>query len=135
MVNSINIQFPFKDGFEDGVFGVNSTTEKAMRSDLISLLTTKRGQRIMNSELYSPIFDYIHEPLDETTQGMLENDIKKKVGQFIPQISITKINFLSKPEENLLNMTIVFSTNNTGISQKVELNVPTEFDNVDSLVK
>ena len=123
----INIKFPFQETQDGGVFSLNTTTETALRDDLISLLTTKRGQRVMRNNLFSPIFDYIGEPLDSITQERLDHDIKEKVSEFIPQIEIRKIVFNPKPEENLLGIKIVFTVAELfGTEQVVELNIPTE---------
>ena len=123
----INIAFPFVDTQDGNVFLLNSTTQNALTSDLISLLTTKRGQRVMRNNLYSPIFDYIEEPLDETTQRLLDSDLREKIAEFIPQIVVKNIKFTPKPEENLLGVKIVFSiTEMFGSESSVELNIPIE---------
>lgn len=123
---SINIKFPFQETFNGGVFDTNTTTENALKDDLISLLTTKRRQRVMRSGLYSPIFDYIDEPMDSIMQQRLQDDIKTKVALFIPQIEIKGINYTPKPEQNLLGIQIVFSISELfGTVQSIELNIPT----------
>ena len=85
---SINIKFPFAETFEGGVFKSNITTENALKDDLISLLTTKKRQRVMRSNLYSPIFDYINDQLDSVLQQRLKDDIIQKVNQFIDRKSV-----------------------------------------------
>ena len=74
MANGININFPFKDTVKGGIFETTKTTANALKADLISLLTTRRGQRPMRSSLYSPIYDYIMEPLD----GFIKSELKKR---------------------------------------------------------
>jgi phage baseplate assembly protein W len=123
---SINIRFPFEETYDGGVFAVNTTTERALRDDLVSLLTTKRRQRVMRNNLFSPIFDYLDEPLDVIMQQRLEDDIKKKVAEFIPQIDIKKIKFENKPEQNLMGVKVIFSIKELfDTIQTVELNIPT----------
>jgi len=123
---SINIRFPFEETQDGGVFQTNTTTERALRDDLVSLLTTKRRQRVMRNNLFSPIFDYLDEPLDTIMQQRLETDIKTKVGEFIPQIEIQRIQYTPKPEENLLGIKIIFSISELfDTVQTVELNIPT----------
>jgi hypothetical protein len=77
--------------------------------------------------MYSPIFDFIEEPMDEVMQRRLDSEIRKKVGEFIPQIDIRAIKFTPKPEDNLLGISIRFKIFELfGTEQVVELNVPTE---------
>ena len=123
----INIKFPFEETQDGGVFALNTTTENALRDDLIALLTLKRGQRPMRNSMFSPIYDFIEEPLDEITQRRLDTEIRKKVGEFIPQIEIRQIKFTPKPDENLLGISIRFKIIELfGAEQVVELNIPTE---------
>ena len=127
MARTINIRFPFKETYDGGVFAGTITTEAAYQSDLISLLTTKRGQRVMRSSLFSPIYDYLMDPLDEILEQELRRDIDSKVKEFIPQIEIKRIKFTPNYDNNLLEIKIIyiikefFNTENT-----LQLTFPTE---------
>lgn len=130
---SVNIKFPFRDTNRGGVFDTNEATPNALKDDLISLLTTRKGQRPMRSTLFSPIYDYIMEPLDEVAKKELQIDIEEKVGEFIPQITITKINYSEDFENNLLTIEIVFRIDTSfGIQESVILNVPRANDSIGS---
>lgn len=127
MANSINIKFPFKETNVGGVFDTNQTTDQALKADLISLLTTRRGQRPMRSKLFSPIYDYIMEPLDDFIKSELKKEIENKVAEFIPQISITAILFTE--EENLLTIEITFRIDTFfGVQDTIILNIPREIN-------
>lgn len=128
---SINIKFPFKNTNRGGVFDTNEITPNALRDDLVSLLTTKRGHRPMRSTFFSPIYDYIMEPMDEVSKKELQIDIEEKVGEFIPQITITKINYSENLNENILTIEIVFRIDTSfGIQESVILNVPRANDGI-----
>ena len=123
---TINIRFPFAETQDGGVFQTNNTTERALRDDLISLLTTKKRQRVMRSGLYSPIFDYLTEPMDDILKQRLQDDIKAKVATFIPQIVIQGIKYVDNVGENLLGIQITFSISNFfDTTQTVNINIPT----------
>jgi phage baseplate assembly protein W len=127
MATSINIKFPFKDTYDGGVFESSITSEVAYQSDLISLLTTKKGQRVMRSKLYSPIYDYLMEPLDDISQQELRRDIDAKVKEYIPQIEIKKIKFDPDYENNLLGIKIVYIIIDFfSIEKTLDLSFPTE---------
>lgn len=129
MARGINIKFPFKETVSGGIFDTNKTTDNAIKDDLISLLTTRRGQRVMRSHLYSPIYDYIMEQMDEYTKKELETKIIEKVAEFIPQITITKINFQEDFDNNILRIEIVFRVDSFfGIEDSVILNIPRDHD-------
>ena len=80
---SISIKFPFDRTQEGGVFEVNKTTDEAIRTNLISLLTTKRGHRVMRPSLYSPIFDFIMEPWDDISEDDLRGQLETKIQEFM----------------------------------------------------
>ena len=126
---SINIRFPFAETLDGGIFATNSTSERAYNNDLIILLTTRPNQRVMNKKLFSPVFSYLFEPMDDISQQRLNKDLKDKVGEFIPQIDIKKIEYNPKPEENLLGIKITFSIKELfDTTQTIELNFPTDIN-------
>ncbi len=128
MAKGINIKFPFKETIKGGVFDVNKTTDEALKDDLISLLTTKRGHRVMRGNLYSPVYDYLMEPLDEFSQKQLKLEIEEKVEEFIPQIIIDNITFSEDTEDtdrNFLSIKIFFTIKNFfEIKDSITLNIP-----------
>lgn len=131
MAKGINIRFPFKETQSGGVFDTNKTTDNAIKDDLIALLTLRKGQRPMRSTMFSPIYDFIMEQLDSHTKKQLQLQIEEKVSEFIPQITITKINFTENIEENLLTIEIVFKIDTSfGIEDSIILNIPREHDSV-----
>ncbi len=128
MARSINIRFPIKESFDGGVFESTQTSEMAWQSDLISFLTTKKGQRPMRSDLYSPIYDYIMEPLDDITEQELKRDIDVKVRKFIPQIEIKKVILTPIPEQNALKLKIIYLIKDYfNIEKSIELIYPTSY--------
>ena len=64
MMKSIGILFPIKETQEGGVFQGSKSTEQAIYSDMVALLTMRKGQRPMQSRMYSTIYDYVFEKLD-----------------------------------------------------------------------
>lgn len=127
-MKSIGIRFPFRNTYDGGVFEVSKTSEVAYQSDLISLLTTRRGQRVMRSDFYSPAYDYLMEPLDDITEQELKRDIEAKVRAFIPQIQIKKIKFIQDTENNTLTLKIIYIIKEYfSIEKTLDLVYPTEF--------
>lgn len=124
-MKTIGILFPFKETDGGGVFKASRTTQDALRSDLIALLTLRKGQRPMQSKMYSPIYKYIHEPMDDVTEKNLEREIKEKVRDFIPQIDVKKVKYTRKEQENLLGIMIVYTIKELfDIEESIELNIP-----------
>lgn len=123
---SIGISFPFKNTTAGGVFGTDNSTESALKSDLISLLTLKRGQRPMQSNMYSPAFDYINEQFDSIMTQRLQNDLTQKINEYLPQLQIQSMVFTAPADNfNMLGINIKFSiTQLFGAVQSVNINIP-----------
>ena len=81
----------------------------------------------MRSKLYSPIYDYLMEPLDDITQQELRRDIDAKVREYIPQIEIKKIKFSPDYENNALGIKIIYIIKEFfSIEKTLELSFPTD---------
>ena len=125
MAKNINLKLPFINVSSGGIFGSNQTTGQALTDDLLSLMTTKRGSRVMRSTVYSPIFDFIDEPLDDVTKNNLQKAIIKKISEFLPQIDVFEVRMALSEDENLLKITILFSSKTIyNIKQTLVISVP-----------
>jgi phage baseplate assembly protein W len=106
---SISVKFPFENTLKGGVFRSNTTTEQSIKSSLIALLTLKRGQRPMDNELYSPLYDYIMEPMDEITREGIKEDLRIKLIEYMPEISVSDIQVAFDEENNRIEVNIVYT--------------------------
>jgi len=96
----INIVFPLEDDKARGGFlKLNTLTKDAIKSDLILLLTTEKGERYYLPEYGTNLKNFIFEPSDQATQFAIEEDIKKAVKRFIPKLTIKTVEFL----QNVVN--------------------------------
>lgn len=68
-----------------------SLTDYALaRQDLINYFNIRKGSKLMQPGFGTIIWTQLFEPLSETTQDIITNDIKKIVG-YDPRLSITDI--------------------------------------------
>jgi len=124
MITGINIKLPFEESEAGGVFNVNKTTGQALTDDLLCLMTTRRGNRVMRNRIYSPIYDYINEPIDEITIGNLSKDIEQKIQEFLPQIDVYETRITPHEDQNTLEIKILFTVKSFyNIKQSLVINV------------
>jgi phage baseplate assembly protein W len=116
---SIGLSFPFKDSTAGGIFKATQTTQEAIRSDLIALLTLKRGQRPMNNDLYSPLYDFIHETFDDITQESIKQSVTDKINLFFPELEIKDVVSTFDEINNLLHVKVVYSVPDLGGVQDI----------------
>jgi phage baseplate assembly protein W len=112
--NSLSIKFPFALATGSGVFAMNYKTIDMYKSNLYSLLMTKRGERAMQPDLGSPIYDYFFENIDNDTMKFLESDIKGLVEIWLPELTIHNI-VMNQDESshNSFYLIVSFSLNET----------------------
>jgi uncharacterized protein len=94
----INIEFPFQDS-KDGFFlNMNSIDSKAIRSDLMHLILTRKGERLYNPEFGTNLLRFIFEPNDTSTYSDIKLDIQTTVKRFIPNLSVDDITIEASEE-------------------------------------
>ena len=104
MANGITygINFPFRDSYDGKYLDLSGLNEEEIRTDLVHLLLTRKGTRYFLPNFGTRLYEYIFEPLDGPTFSELESEIRSSVEEFIPGITITKmdINAASEGEED-----------------------------------
>ena len=97
----INIRFPFEEDTEKGFFiKLNKTNKEAIKSDLMHLLFTRRGERLYNPLFGTKLLDFIFEPNDSKSIGDIKLDIQEAVNMFIPGLTINVINVIPNEDDN-----------------------------------
>ena len=90
----INIRFPLRDDTQKNkAFEMNIVTKEALTSNLLLLHLTKKGERYYEPNYGTNLLQFIFEPKDNLTINEIEAELKDTVKTFIPEVSITKIQF------------------------------------------
>lgn len=124
---AIGVRFPFQDSTEGGMFRYTKTSEENIRTNLISLLTTKKQHRVMNNNLYSPLYDYVFEQWDDISKDELDSKLKKVIDRYIPEVTVVDIVYTFDELTNVLNVNVVYGIDYLpGLSYSVEVGVVME---------
>ena len=86
---AIGVSLPF-DG-PAGPFNSTYSTKDQIKSNLINLLLTNKGERIMNPQFGCDLKKSLFENITENTTFLIENLIRTNVAFFIPEININSI--------------------------------------------
>jgi len=84
------ITLPIKNG-EGGFFEQAFTSLEQARANLKNLLLTARGERVMQPEFGSGLKQLLFEPIDETFERKVANQIIESVSFWLPYITIEDI--------------------------------------------
>lgn len=99
-MNTINIKFPLEDDtVTNRLFKMNNVTKDALTSNLILLLLTEKGERYYEPDYGVNIKKYIFEPKDGQTQSDIEEEIRDTVKLFIPELTISSVQFFSDVDD------------------------------------
>jgi phage baseplate assembly protein W len=87
----INIEFPFQDDYKGKFLSLNDISESAIKSDLIHLLLTNKGERLYLPSFGANLRKYIFEPNDSESQGDIKSEIQNAISKFIPNLVVNEI--------------------------------------------
>jgi phage baseplate assembly protein W len=97
---AINIKFPLEDDVNNNYFlDTSKTTKDALRSSLLLLLLTEKGERYYMPDYGTNLNSFIFDPKDAETLKAIEAEIKKTVGKYIPQLTISSVDFYMLEDE------------------------------------
>ena len=88
---SIGIKFPFVPSEKNFFLGMNDTSADEVKSQLLHLLLTKTGERLMAPTFGSDLLSFIFEPNDQTTFEEMKSSIQESVSKWIPNLTINDI--------------------------------------------
>jgi hypothetical protein len=121
---AIGVRFPFQETNEGGVFRYTKSSDEAIRTNLISLLTTKKQQRVMNNNLYSPLYEQIFEEWDEISQDILDEKLKAVISKYITEITVEDIKYTFDETNYTLTVKVIYSIDYLqGVQSSVEVGV------------
>jgi hypothetical protein len=98
----INIDFPFRDSEKGFYFKLNNTDTDAIRSDLMHLLLTNKGERLYLPDFGSDLRKYIFEPNDQITHDKIKDSLNESIKKYIPNLIVNEISFDNDGIEELI---------------------------------
>jgi len=94
------IKYPFtSEGFQNFYLDANESTKDKVRSQLMHIVFTPKGQRIRNPEFGTDLIKFIFEPNDSITWEAVKNEVSDSVRRWATNININDIQIV-KNEEN-----------------------------------
>jgi phage baseplate assembly protein W len=95
----INIQYPFKDSKRGFFLELNDNDNDAIKSDLLHLILTRKGERFYNPEFGTDLLRFIFEPEDGITLSHIKEEITNVIKRYLPKLDITNIS-VDQSDEN-----------------------------------
>jgi phage baseplate assembly protein W len=99
----IGVSLPFNAA---GVFNKTYSTKDQIKSNLINLLLTDKGERIMNPEFGADVRRSLFDNITESNNEVLRLKIIDAINVFIPEIQLESVDVIPDFDYNTLNITI-----------------------------
>lgn len=104
---AIGVSLPFNG--PAGPFNSTYSTKDQIKSNLINLLLTSPGERIMNPQFGCNLRNTIFEGINEDLTGLIQNIISTSVSIFVPEIELTEILVdISNPDSYTVSVIIKY---------------------------
>lgn len=119
---AIGVSIPFNGG---GVFRSTFSTKDQIKSNLINLLLTYKGERILNPEFGANLPRLLFEPINNDTLTKIENQIVTNVSIYIPEITITNIEITPDTDINTIYVNVIYQLKLSGITDNIIIDFST----------
>lgn len=99
-IQYLGIKYPFTNNeFQNFFLDVNETEQERIRSQIMHVIFTPKGQRIREPEFGTDLIKFIFEPNEEVTWDGLKNEIIDAVQTYVDNVILNDIQ-VAKSEEN-----------------------------------
>jgi phage baseplate assembly protein W len=107
--------------------------EQLIRNDLLQLLLTAPGERVMRPDFGAGIRPFLFEGIDNASVLALQENIKQTIEQYENRVNVSSVTIAADPDNNLIKIIVYgsfkFDQYNPGnpadSNVLVELNIPT----------
>ncbi len=112
----------------NGIFATNYTTIKQTKDNIINLISTRKGERVMQPDFGCDIHKIIFEPIyGEDVKSRIIDTIEDAIAMWLPFVLIQNIEFPYDDEDidnNKIKVSIKFSLRiNPNISESLEITI------------
>jgi phage baseplate assembly protein W len=105
---AIGVSLPFNG---PGVFNSTYTTKDQIKSNLVNLLLTDVGERVMNPGFGCNLQRFLFEGITDDNLDLLVENLANSIAIFIPEVTVKNINVVPDADGNLINLTIDYILN------------------------
>lgn len=106
---SIGMNYPIQRS-EDGYFDKTYTSLQEVKVNILNVLATRRGERVMKPNFGSDLHLIVFEQSTRDLEEAVEEEITNVIDRWVPQASINSINVKRRPQENSVLTEITFTT-------------------------
>jgi phage baseplate assembly protein W len=114
---AIGVSLPFNG--PSGPFNKTYSTKEQIKSNLINLLLTNKGERVFNPEFGADIRRVLFEGITEDTSALIQNLITTNVNYFIPEVNVVDVVVEPNEDNNSYNIILKYSLVISGTADQI----------------
>jgi phage baseplate assembly protein W len=105
---AIGVALPFN---APGVFRSTYTTKDQIKSNLVNLLLTSTGERVMNPNFGTLLKRFLFEGITDNNLESLKDNLLNSISIYIPDITVTNIIITPNTDYNSIDLNIDYIVN------------------------
>jgi phage baseplate assembly protein W len=105
---AIGVSLPFNG---PGVFNSTYTTKDQIKSNLLNLLLTDVGERVMNPEFGTILRKFLFEGITESNIESLKVSLINSIAFYVPDITVVNIDITPEYDSNTINLNVNYILN------------------------
>lgn len=116
---AIGLSIPFN---KSSAFRSTYSTKEQVKYNLINLLLTNKGERVINPEFGCDIKKSIFDFINSDNINRINNNIRVGIQTFIPEINLENVIITPEPDQNYVNVKVEYSMKISGESDEIQIN-------------
>lgn len=123
----LGIRYPFtSQDFQNFYIDLNSSLKGKVKSQIMHVIFTPKGQRLRNPEFGTDLIKYIFDPNDTATWESVKNEIKDSISRWVNNVNLKDIQIVKNVDDDLeifvrVDYTINIGNKSTDDSMVVQL--------------
>jgi phage baseplate assembly protein W len=114
---AIGVSLPFNGPL--GPFNKTYSTKDQIKSNLVNLLLTNKGERLYNPEFGADLKTVLFEGITDDISITINRLISENVSIFIPEVTIINIDVIKDEDHNTISVTVQYRINISGEANQV----------------
>ena len=114
---AIGVSLPF-DG-PSGPFNKTYSTADQIKSNLINLLLTNKGERLFNPEFGADLKTVLFEGITEDTTALIQDLVTTNVVYFVPEVQVNEVLVTPDQDTNTISVTVKYQLIISGTSDQI----------------
>lgn len=118
---AIGLSLPFGLCGGDKLFNQTYSTKDQIKSNLINLLLTNKGERVLNPEFGSDLKRILFEQITPSTENNIIDTINTAINIYVPEVTADEIIINNNPDSNTIGITVNYILNLPGTSDQITI--------------